>query len=87
MAWMIVKYAAIPKMWKEGDPTVTGLYPTWSAHDTYTGRNLKLKPRYEDHSEALQDLLLINAANPTCHYAVCPIIEGEYHGMDDRQES
>lgn len=52
-----------------------GVEITASAHESYTGENVGIKPFYEDKTLAIEDCHKMNEYNPTGQYEVCPVIE------------
>jgi hypothetical protein len=60
-----------------------GAHPSFSSHDTHTGKCVGLQSGYEDICSAQIDCDTINKINPPGNYAVCPITEpttGENNG-------
>lgn len=74
--FIIVKYAqdgAWEHYWEE-DPKESGIHPWASAHLSYSGQAVGLKPSYESVEAAQTDLNAINSCNPVGQYALCPIV-------------
>lgn len=46
-----------------------------SAHQSYTGEQVGLKPFYDTKEAAEEACNAANEFNPSCGYAVCPVIE------------
>lgn len=76
MAYIIVKNAGSswPYYFIE-DPKMGAVHASYSAHDSYTGRTLNIKPSYEDYQEAIRDCEKMNKANPVGDYEVCVLKE------------
>ncbi len=75
--YTVVKFAS-EIYWKHffnTDPRLTGVKKEDSSHDTYTGKQLKLKDTYTSLSEAQLDADKANQSNPCGYYAVCHIID------------
>lgn len=75
MNFVIVKYAS-EDAWEyhfDRNP-VDGVHHSYSCHNTYTGKQVGIQPSYDDKNKADADCIKINEANPSCHYAVCPVL-------------
>lgn len=73
--FVIVKYAdkQHQKGWCNGNPE-EGVFASLSAHDTYTGKVIGMKPYYKTKEEAEPDLKKAIEENPTVGYAICPVL-------------
>lgn len=72
MAFIIVKNAGVtwPYYFIE-DPKKGNIHPSYSCHETYTGKELNIKPYYENYEEAKKDCDNLNKHNPSGDYDIC----------------
>lgn len=74
LEFCIVKYAGdTHKYYWEHDPKETGVSEEASAHDTYTGKQVGILPKYRYLDEALEAAAKMNAYNPSGDYVPCRI--------------
>ena len=72
----IVKYAA-DGYWKfmfTTDPKLGKIHPSYSAHDTFTGKTVEIKESYPSRSACLEDLKKMNNLNPCVGYDICEFL-------------
>ena len=72
--YVIVKHAACWEHYYVDDPN-KGVLESHSCHDTYTAKQLGIKPVYEDVWEARYGAIKLNGSNRSGNYAACPVIE------------
>lgn len=72
MVYIIVKNAGDtwPHYFVE-DPKMDAVHPSYSCHETFTGKELGIKPSYGDFKEAERDCERLNIANPSGDYYIC----------------
>lgn len=77
MLFIIVKNAGVIS-WRHyflEDPKAGPVHPTYSCHETYTGKELGIKPSYEDFIEAEAHCKKLNEVNPVGDYAICQLMQ------------
>ena len=70
--FIIVKHAKCWHEYFEQDPAL-GCHPSYSAHTTYSGKELGVKSSYDNEEEAKVDCEKLNQSNPSGCYGVCPV--------------
>jgi len=76
--WIIVKFAN-KDYWPshfDKDPT-KGVDESYSTHNSHSGKNIGILPRYYDKAMAIKHCDQIHALNPSGGYEVCPVNYGK----------
>jgi hypothetical protein len=73
MSYIIVKHAGVDWSFYYSEDPKAGAHRSYSCHNTFTGKNLDIKPEYESLEEAEQDCARLNQYNPCGDYAVCSV--------------